>query len=72
MNDIIAPEKTAAAREAALTDTEKMIRTFARRADTPADRVAYAEMEAELKGIRERWESKGLLPPAPVAPSKAA
>lgn len=62
MSEIIAPIETAASREAVLLDTEKTIRTFARRAETPADRVAWAELEQEMLRVRQKWTEGGLLP----------
>jgi hypothetical protein len=68
MSTIINPDETAAARDKALADIEKEVSTFGRRAKSPADKVAYAELQQELMEVRTRWKERGLLAePEPLA-----
>ena len=62
MADIINPEETALARETALSDIEKEVGIFGRRAKAPADKVAFAELQQELLQVRGKWAAGGLLP----------
>ena len=64
---IINPNETAQAREAALSDIEKEVGIFGRRAKLPADKVAFAELQQELLEVRSRWQDGGLLPEPELA-----
>ena len=74
MATIIDPTEQAKARAAALDDMDATVRTLGRRAQFPAERVAFAELQQELTDIRARWQTLALLPAAaePTAAPEAA
>lgn len=55
------PDLLTTARACRIEDLTNDLRVYGRRAKTPEDRVALAELERELLGIRQRWLDAGLI-----------
>jgi hypothetical protein len=56
------PAILAKARESRLKETIQEVRLWKKRANTPADSVAFAELEQVLLSTQEQWKRDGLLP----------
>jgi hypothetical protein len=62
MNTALESEPLSAARKKQLASIVKDLQLYSRRAQSPEDRVALAELEHELLEVERRWRETGLLP----------
>jgi hypothetical protein len=61
MNTVIEEERLKASRAVAFDLIFREIKIFFRRANAPADRQAFAELQHEILKIQERWQTAGLI-----------
>jgi len=71
MNTALESEPLSAARQKQINSIVKDLQLYSRRAQSPEDRVALAEIEHELIEVQKRWRETGLLPNGELQPTEA-